>query len=207
MPNKRAMGMAVVGLAALVGNLAAQVAPAAAQGRMVPVSRPELALSPRDLPPGYEESGSLQFSLAQTPLEDRLMRRTAGTRGPLVVWSVTFEMPEPATAADVEQLALALAGDLTRNSADQENTRLADWHDMDPAGLGDHATMYGFRAGALDSNDLPADGVLVMFARGTMVAGLLVMGTDGRTILDARQYARLVEARIEPALTAEVYRS
>jgi hypothetical protein len=207
MLNKRAMGMAVVGLAAVVGSLTAPVAPAAAQERMLPVSRPELALSLRDLPPGYEESGSLRFTLAQTPLADRLMRRTSGTRGPLLVWSVTFEVPQPATAAEVEQLTLALAGDLTRNSAEQENTRLADWHEMDPAGLGEHAMMYGFRAGTLDSNELPAEGVLVMFARGTMVAGILVMGTDGRTILDARQYARLVEARIEPALTAEVYRS
>ena len=56
-----------------------------------PVSRPDLALSLRDLPPGYEEAPSLDLALNDTPLHDRVIRRTRSGAGQEWIWTMTYQ--------------------------------------------------------------------------------------------------------------------
>ena len=74
-----------------------------------------------------------------------------------------------------------------------------DWYLLDPAGLGEQATMYSFRHRQLD-RDSAGDGALVVFSRGDFVTVLAMVNWDGRASVDLRRYAQLVDSRLRREL-------
>jgi len=73
---------------------------------------------------------------------------------------------------------------------------LGDWDELDSAGLGEFARVYGFEFRAPEV-ERPGDGALAAFNQGNLVTYLAVMSFDGRAVTDLRQYARLVDGRVQ----------
>ncbi len=69
---------ALVGLALVVGSGGPYVY---AQDVQPVIARPDLALSARDLPPGYEEVASLGLQVRGVPVEDRVLQGSDPTLG------------------------------------------------------------------------------------------------------------------------------
>src|SRR5205085_1622911 len=88
-------------------------APAAPPFTLIP--RPELALTARDLPPGYEEVVST-VDVAGRPAEVRRLQRAPGGIGPALISSVTFEVQGELSDEALLLNARAFAAGLSRGS-------------------------------------------------------------------------------------------
>jgi hypothetical protein len=82
-----------------------------------------------------------------------------------------------------------------------ESVQISDWDELDPAGLGDQAALYTFRARVMDREG-SADGAVAVFSRGEIVSILILLNGDGRASTDLRQLARVLDARMADARTA-----
>jgi hypothetical protein len=128
-----------------------------------------------------------------------LLLLSAPGPGPFFIWTGTVEANRPPSAAEVADTARSMATMLSRVlSSPSVNIHLADWNDLDPAGIGERAVMYGFQHRRQDI-DASGDGALVVFSRGTLLSFLMVLSLDGRANTDLRQYARLLGARMAGA--------
>src|SRR5712692_6679303 len=126
----------------------------------VVIARPELALTPRDLPPGYEETTPISLTIGGTPVEDRSIVRAGSGAGPFYLWSAVYEAIPPAmTDARLERLARDVTVIFSRSAVPLE---LSDWDELDPAGLGEFARVYGFEFRAPEV-ERPGDGALAAF--------------------------------------------
>jgi hypothetical protein len=159
-----------------------------------PVSRPDLALSLRDLPPGYEEAPSLDLALNDTPLHDRVIRRTRSGAGPEWIWTMTYQARSPVSQDRLTFLTDDLAAFLTRAMSDVAS--LSDWTRQDATGLGSVATLYTFKFRP-NGSDLVGDGALALFGPGDYVSYLAVLNLDGQAASDLRMLARTVSARVD----------
>jgi hypothetical protein len=183
-----------LGLAAMVGSLALPAAPALAQATRGHVARPDLALGLEDLPAGYEEVASLGLTIGDTALEDRALRRLGAGVGPWLVWSGTFHSANPVTVERIARWHDQVATVWGR--AYGADVVFKDWAELDPVDVGDHAIMYEFRYEVADT-DIRGEGALVVFSRGDLVTFLGTLQSDARTTVDLRQYARLLDARVQ----------
>lgn len=201
MASKRSAMAALVGVAMLLGGLGARGAPAAAQGPPAPVPRPDLALRAEDLPAGYQEVAPIDVSFGGVPVQDRALRPTVPGLAPIWIWTVTFQVSVPVTDERIGRWGDDLARSLSRDfgpSLDRSvgaPVLLRDWADLNPAGLGEHATMYRFRYQQLEDTTA-GDGALVVFSRGDVVSVLAALGTTGRADADLVPLARIVDARV-----------
>ena len=201
----RAIGVALIVLGMLgapVSGARAQQAPATPTaaptgtvgGPPAVIARPDLALTLRDLPPGYQETTPISLTIGGTPVEDRSIMRDGAGVGPFYLWSAVYEAVPPAiTDARLERLARDLTVLFSRSAAPLD---LSDWDELDPAGLGEFARVYGFEFRAPEV-ERAGDGALAAFNHGNVVTYLAVMSFDGRAITDLRQYARLLDGRIQ----------
>jgi hypothetical protein len=168
--------------------------PAAAQPPPGVVARPDLALGLRDLPPGYQETTPISLTIGGTPVDDQAMLRSGAGAGPVYIWSAVYEAIPPAVTDErLERLARDIAVLISRSATPLE---LSDWDELDPAGLGDFARVYGFEFRSPDV-DRRGDGALAAFNHGNVVAYLAVMSFDGRAVTDLRQYGRTISGRIQ----------
>jgi hypothetical protein len=157
------------------------------------VGRPDLLLTARDLPPGYDEQ-PFEVVIRDHPVEGRRFERTAAGVGPGMLTVLTYQLNRPVRMDDVADDARLIIAALVRG-ADSANMRYSDWDALDPAGLGDHATLYSYRVEPLDGSGR-GDGAVAVFARGDVVTIMNALSFDGRATIDLRQYARIVDARI-----------
>jgi hypothetical protein len=206
----RIIGVVITVLAALgaSGNSAhAQQAPVtptampptAVQAPLTPVARPDLALSLRDVPPGYEDAPPVGLTLGTTQVQDRALRRPGPGIGPFYIWSVVYEaVPPPMTEERLGRLTREIAVIVTRSAAPQ--FELSDWNEMDATSLGDFAQVYSFRFRLTESNAM-GEGGLAVFSRANTVAYLIVMNADGRAAADLRQYGLVLDGRIQRDLS------
>lgn len=198
MAGKRAIVAALLGIAVLATSFGPPSAQAQTTERTT-VARPDLALSARDLPPGFEEVSPEFMSIGGMPIEDRVLRRQGGGIGAYWYWSVTYQAPTTPTDESVNRASRNIAVILSRTFG--ENVHLSDWQDQDPAGLGDIASLRTFHYQNLNSG-YEADGALVVLSRGDIVSVLAALSTDGRVTGDAHRYARLLDSRIQQDLLA-----
>jgi hypothetical protein len=158
------------------------------------IARPDLALTLRDLPPGYEETTPIGLTIGGTPVEDRSILHDGPGAGPFYLWSAVYEAVPPAiTDARLERLARDATVVLSRSMVPLD---LSDWDELDPAGLGEFARVYGFEFRAPEV-ERPGDGALAAFNHGNVVTYLAILSFDGRAVTDLRQYARLLDGRIQ----------
>jgi hypothetical protein len=188
------LGAPVSGARAQQPSATPTAAPVATAGVPPAVTaRPDLALTLRDLPPGYEETTPMSLTIGGTPVEDRSILRAGAGVGPVYLWSAVYEAIPPAmTDARLERLARDVTVVFSRSTAPLE---LSDWDELDPAGLGEFARVYSFEFRAPDV-ERPGDGGLAAFTQGNLVTYLAVMSFDGRALTDLRQYARVLEGRV-----------
>src|SRR3954454_10267551 len=102
----RSKGMvlgAALGLA-LIGSMLAPAASHAQVQRPAPTARPDLALSTRDLPPGYEEGTRIGITVREVPLQDRMLKGSDPGLGPVIILSMTFDDGMPADGERVDRL-------------------------------------------------------------------------------------------------------
>jgi hypothetical protein len=186
------------------GPLAIQPQPGAPQGPALtaqPVPRRDLALALNDLPPGYEEAESLDLQLFETPLADRVIRRTNPGPGPAWIWTMTFQPATPMTQARMDFLADDLSVLLTRATADV--ALLSRWSIGASDGLGALARVYTFSFHA-KGEDVNGDGTLALFGTPDYTTYMVVLNTDGRSASDLRDLARIVGSRVDAARGAAV---
>lgn len=162
-----------------------------------PTPRPDLALSLRDLPPGFEQAPSLELMLDDRPLDDRVLRRATPGAGPSWIWTMTYQ-GNPISQERLDFLADDLAVFLTR--ALDEVVDLTDWQ-VQSLSLGAISRVYSFKFRAIDS-DLVGDGALALFGPGDYVSYLAVINVDGQSLPDLQNLARIVSTRINAQRTA-----
>jgi hypothetical protein len=191
----RAVLPALLGLAGLAEILCAGATPAAAQDRDRAVSRQDLALVASDLSASYQESSWIQVQMGQALLDTRLLTRNDGA-GPLIVYSMTFQARGRVPQADIRRLADETYANLSDVLARTIQIELTGVETLGYPGVGDVAAMrrFGFRVPNVNGE---GDGALVTFAREDYVAVLATLSTDGRAVTDVRQYARIVDARVQ----------
>jgi hypothetical protein len=205
---RTAMGSACLALRAVVGwgilLACVGVQTATAQEQPSPIPRPDLTLRVQDLPPGYAEAPALGLTFSGRPVEDRALRRTTPDSGPQWVWSATFEAGIPLTEERVARLGQELARSLGTRFLDRVTESIdadvvfLDWAEVDPAGLGEHATLYRFDVQRLDERDpvRRSEGALLVFSRGGFLSVLATLSAQGQATVDLRQYARVVDERM-----------
>ena len=191
--GKRVVMAAVVGLAVFAGGLGSSTGSVHAQDRLAAIARPDLGLTARDLPPGYEEATPVGLRLGETELDDHMLQRTTPGVGPIFIWSATFKATTPVTDERVDRWSRDMATVFGRHFRD---VTMTDWETLDPAGIGDQATMYSFRFQLVDS-DGSGDGAMIVFSRGDTVSVIATLSGDGRATVDLRQYAHLVDGRMQ----------
>jgi hypothetical protein len=160
--------------------------------RTAPVPRPDLAISQRDLPPGFEEAPSLDLMLFDTPLADRVLRRRSVGAGPGWVWTMSFQPATPMTQDRLTFLTDDLSVFLVRAMSDV--AQLSDWKLGPSADLGDIAREYTFTF-QTSSGELAGDGALALFGSEDYVTYIAVLNLDGRASADLRDLARIVNQR------------
>jgi hypothetical protein len=190
----------IVVLALVGASLVPTPAPVQAQGGAQtpagqqtanPTPRPDLALALRDLPPGYEEAPSLELTLNDVPLQDRVIRQTRRT--------MTYQTGTPVTPERLTFLSEDLAIFLMRALSDV--AQLSDWSEQDPAGLGSLAKLYTFKY-RVTGSDFVGDGALALFGTGDYLSYLAVLSVDGQAVSDLRMLARVVSSRVDTQRTA-----
>jgi hypothetical protein len=72
---------------------------------------------------------------------------------------------------------------------------LSDWADLDTAGLGEFARVYGFRTRT--TQNATGDGALAVFSRGNLVSYVMMLNLDGQAATDLRQYAGMLDGRVQ----------
>jgi hypothetical protein len=193
MIGKRVVMAAAVGLAVFAGGFGAPVGAVHAQDRLAAIARPDLGLSARDLPPGYEEMEAVGLRLGEADLDDHMLRRTTEGEGPIVIWSATFKATTPVTEERVDRWSRDLATLFARRF---RGVTMTDWETLDPAGIGDQATMYSFGIQLVEEEGR-GDGAMVVFSRGDTVSVMATINGDGRATVDLRQYAHMVDGRMQ----------
>lgn len=158
-----------------------------------PTARPDLTISLSDLPTGYEEAPSLDLTLFDTPLDDRVFRRAASDDGPEWIWSMTYEVVNPVSAGRLVILGQDLIVFLTRSFADL--VQLSEWTQEDPTGLGDVAQAYSFKFRVL-ATDAAGDGALALFGGGGYLSLVAALDVDGEAVSDLRLLASYVNERV-----------
>ena len=167
--------------------------PAPPSGQRLRVTpRPELALTARDLPPGYAET-VVSAVIAGESFDVLRFQRTGPAVGPALIQSVILQVAEPLPEDAVTAMAHSLAGALTREAGTA--AQLRDWDELDPAGIGDRAVLYGFRIQLLE-RDVAADAALAVFTRGDLLGVVVLVSGAGRATTDLRQYAHILDARL-----------
>jgi hypothetical protein len=156
-------------------------------------ARPDLALSARDLPPGYEEIEPLGLRVRGVPVEDRVLRGTDPLLGPVLVLSWAFQEATTPDEGYIARLGRDAAHFLTRYF--QSVMHLSDWDDLDPAGIGEQAALFSFRYELLETGRT-GDGALAVFSRNAVISVVATFNLNGRATTDLRQYARIVDSRL-----------
>ena len=95
--GKRVVMAAAVGLAVFAGGFGSSTGSVHAQDRLAAIARPDLALTARDLPPGYEETTAVGLRLGEADVDDHMLLRTTPGVGPIFIWSATFKATTPVT--------------------------------------------------------------------------------------------------------------
>jgi hypothetical protein len=185
--------LAVVGLVVLAGGFGSGAGAAHAQSRLAAVARPDIRLTERDLPPGYEETTPVGLRLGEAELDDHLLKHTDGDEGPVFLWSATFEASSPVTEERLDRWSRELATAFSRHF---RGATMTDWETLDPTGIGEQATLYRFRLQLVEAEG-SGDGALVVFSRGDTVSVLAAVNVDGRSAADVRQYAQVVDGRMQ----------
>src|SRR3954465_11896105 len=101
--GKRGVLAAAVGVAVLAGGFGGATGAVHAQDRLAAIARPDLALTARDLPPGYEETTPVGLRVGEADLDDHMLQRTAPGVGPIFIWSATFKATTPVTDERVDR--------------------------------------------------------------------------------------------------------
>jgi hypothetical protein len=154
--------------------------------------RPELALTERDLPPGYAES-VVAADVAGASFDVLRFQRTGSALGPILIQSIILEAGEPLSQETVTAMAHSLAATLTRETGTA--AQLRDWDELDPAGIGERAVLYSFRMHLLE-RDVAADAAFAVFTRGDLLGMVVLVNGDGRATTDLRQYAHVLDTRL-----------
>jgi hypothetical protein len=197
MPGAIVVG--VVGFAALLAGIVAPPAPARAQDTGFLPRAPDAAyLQLGDLPPGFEEFTlpvlpALSYTRLQNVAIGETVYRRATRTGGMLVWNVAFRTREPATADQLGRWAAGFFGWLAANVRETEYTEHTV---LDTPAIGEEAVLVSFHHAARDY-PIAGDGALLAFRRGEVVVLLLVENLDGRALDDARDYARLLDARLQ----------
>lgn len=184
----------LLAIVTVAGNLAPHSALAQTTERSAAIPRPDLSLTARDMPPGFEERTAEFMRVGDVSIEDRLLVRPGGGLGSYWVWNATYLAARTPTEESFPRSVNNMAVILSRTF--NENVVLSDWTDLDVAGLGDMVSLRSFRYHNVVT-DAEADGALVVLARGDIVSVLAVLSTDGHSAGDARRFARLVDSRIQ----------
>jgi hypothetical protein len=191
--GKRVVLAAAVGLAVFAGGFGSSAGSVHAQDRLAAIARPDLGLTARDLPPGYEEATPIGLRLGETELDDHMLQRTTAGTGPVFIWTATFKPTTPVTDERLDRWSRDMATVFGRYFRD---VTMTDWETLDPAGIGEQATMYSFRFQLVESEG-SGDGALVVFSRGDTVSLIATLSGDGRSTVDLRQYAQMVDGRMQ----------
>jgi len=191
--GKRVVMAAAVGVAVFAGGIGSGTGAVHAQERLAAIARPDLALSPSDLPPGYEEMTPVGLRLGEADLDDHMLRNTTTDARQIVIWSATFNATTPVTEERLDRWSRDLATLFARRF---RGVTMTDWQTLDPAGIGDQATMYSFGFQLVEA-DGTGDGAMVVFSRGDTVSVLATLNDDGRATVDLRQYAHILDGRMQ----------
>lgn len=197
MASKRLFAALLASLCLLAGSLGPRTSPVQAADRPTLAARPELTLSAADLPGSYRELQPSFLSVGGVPIEDRLLRRTGSGSGPAWVWNAIYQTPEPPSAAGIDRAAQNLA--VVLNDIFGDDVILRDWSELDASEFGPRAALRTFTYHDLN-DDFDADGAFVIIARDDLVSVLALLSADGRYNVDARHYARLVDARLRAGM-------
>ena len=195
----RAIISGFVGCAALLGGIVAPAPPARAQdGGFLPRAPDAAFLQSSDLPPGFEEFTlpvlpALSYTRLQNVAIGEMVYRRASRTGGMLVWNVAFRTREPATYEQLGRWAAGFFGWLAGNVRETEYTEHTV---LDTPAIGEEAVLVSFHHAAREY-PIAGDGALLAFRRGEVMVLLLVENLDGRALDDARDYASLLDARLQ----------
>jgi hypothetical protein len=138
---------------------------------------------------GYQAGGTLGFRLIDTPIQEQLYTRSAGSeRG--VLWSAEFVSHWPLDEGQLDRWsaqAIGLLADALGN-----DVRLAGYDRLDASDIGDQRVAYRYQLATADGQPL-GDATIVVFARGDQVGLTGSGGVGARAPVDAASLARTLD--------------
>jgi len=170
-------------------SLGCSLVGALAQESLV-LEHPDVQRQLERLAPDYEAGGSLGFVLRDTPVQERLYRRVAGSQRGLL-WSAEFVSRWPTTEDQLDRWSAQAIGLLADGLG--QDVRLAGWERLDTPDIGERRVAYRYALATSDGR-LVGEATIIVFARGAHVGLAGTATVQSRPPVDATELARLLDS-------------